>query len=88
MIFNNVAAEAMTAIMMTFLLSSDEFCFLWIFEQSAFAGIKIMFVLDLFVVAFLYVGGTGFATTVIVVFIVVVDMLGIAVVVTNLVTGS
>ena len=89
MIFISVAPEAITAVTMTLLLLSDEFCFIWILEQSAFVGIKTMFVPASFVVVFIYVGGTGFVATVVVVaFIVVVDALGVSVVTANLVIGS
>ena len=50
MMFINVAAEAITAITIMFLLSSDEFCFIWIFEQSAFVVIKVVFVTAFFLV--------------------------------------
>ena len=39
--FTNVAAEAITAIMTMFLLSSDEICFIWIFEQSTVVDAKV-----------------------------------------------
>ena len=90
MMFINVAAEAITAIMMTFLLFSEEFCFIWIFEQPA-VGLKIVFTPVLFVVVFIYVGGAGLVAAVVavvVVFIVVADVLVGFVAATNLVIGS
>ena len=89
--FINVAAEAITAIMMTSLLFSDEFCFIWIFEQPAVFGFKIVFTPVLFVVAFIYFGGAGFVAAVVavvVVFIVVVNVLVGFVAATKPVIGS
>ena len=44
--FTNVAAEAITAIMTMFLLSSDEICFIWIFEQSTLVDAKVDAIVD------------------------------------------
>ena len=91
MMFINVAAEAITAIMMTSLLFSDEFFFIWIFEQPTVVGLKIAFDPVLFVVIFIYVAGTGFVAAVVVVvivFIVAADVLVGFVAATNPVIGS
>lgn len=76
--FINVAAEAITAITITFLLSSDEFCFIWIFEQSAFVVLKVVFVPAFFIVSLFGVASVVFIT----------DVLGGRVVDTNLRIGS
>ena len=76
MMFINVADEAITAIIITFLLSSDEICFTWIFEQSAF------------VVSLFGVATTNFVTIVVFSAVVVTDVLGARVVDTNLEIGS
>lgn len=47
--FINVTAEAVTAITITLLLSSDEFCFILIFEQSGFVVTKVAFVSPVFI---------------------------------------
>ena len=80
MMFINVADEAITAIIITFLLSSDEICFTWIFEQSAF-------VVSLFGVATI---NFVIIVVVVVVFsaVVVTDVLGARIVDTNLEIGS
>ena len=70
--FINVATEAITAIMITFLLSFDEFCFISLFEQSDFFVLNIVVVLALFVV----------------VAIVMIVVVGLCVVGANLVIGS
>ena len=85
--FINVATEAITAIMITLLLSFDEFCFISLFEQSDFFVLNIVFVLDLFAVASIDVAGTDF-DAVVVVAIVIVVVVGICVVGANLVIGS
>ena len=90
MMFINVAVEATAAVMMTFLLFSDEFCFIWIFEQPAAVGLKIVFTSVLFVLFFIYVCGTELVAptvAVVVVFIVVVDVL-VLVAAANPVIGS
>ena len=88
----NVAADAITAVTIMFLLSSDTFCFILIFEQSAFVVLKIAFVLALFAVVFVNVAGTNFdvvvAVVVVLVFIFIIDVLGVCVVGANLVIGS
>ena len=76
MMFINVADEAITAITITFLLSFDEICFTWIFEQSAFVVIKVVFVI-IVVVAVVVVSA-----------VVVTDVVGARVVDTNLEIGS
>ena len=88
--FINVATEAITAIMITLLLSFDKFCFISIFEQSDFFVLKNGFVLVLFTVAFIDVAGTDFDFVVVVavVAIVIVDVLGVCVAGANLVIGS
>ena len=90
MVFINVATEAITAIMITLLLSFDKFCFISIFEQSDFFVLKNGFVLVLFTVAFIDVAGTDFDFVVVVavVAIVIVDVLGVCVAGANLVIGS
>ena len=50
--FINVAAEATTAIMIIFLLSSDEVSIIWIFEQSNLVDAKILVLWILFLVDF------------------------------------
>ena len=47
--FINVTAEAITAITITFLFPSDEFCFILIFEQSAFVVTTVVFVSPAFI---------------------------------------
>lgn len=87
MMFINVATEAITAIMITLLLSFDEFFFISLFEQSDFFVLNIVFVLDLFAVASIDVAGMDF-DAVVVVAIVIVVVVGICVVGANLVIGS
>lgn len=88
--FINVATEAITAIMITFLLSFDEFCFISLFEQSDFFVLNIVFVLALFAVASIDVAGTDFddVVVVVVVAIVMIVVVGLCVVGANLVIGS
>ena len=92
MMLVNVAAEAITAVRITFLLSSDTFCFILIIEQFAFVVLKIVFALALFAVVFVNVAATNFdvvvAVVVVLVFIFIVDVLGVCVIGANLVIGS
>ena len=90
MIFINVAAEAITAMTIRFLLSSDKFCFISMFEQTAFVVLKLGFVPDLFAVAFLDIGGTDIDNFVVVVVVVIAigSVLGVCVVAANVVIGS
>ena len=83
MMLVNVAAEAITAVRITFLLSSDTFCFILIIEQFAFVVLKIVFALALFAVVFVIV-----AVVVVLAFIFIVDVLGVCVIGANLVIGS
>ena len=90
MMFINVAAEAITAIAITWLLSSEESCFIWIFEQSVFLVIKVVFVLSVFI--FSVIG--DFTVIFVVIFVAAVavvlltDVLGVCVVGANLSIGS
>ena len=89
--FINVAAETVTEMTITFLLLSDKLCFEWIFEQSDFTVVKFVFISDLFVVAFFDVAGVAIVIIVVVVasfVVIVVDIFGVCVLFTNLVTGS
>ena len=85
--FINVAAEAIPAIMIIFLLPSDEICFTWIFEQSTLVDAKIVVSWILFVVDFMDVAAAA-SVVITVVAIVAIDLLGICVAGTNLVIGS
>ena len=85
--FINVAAEAIPAIMIIFLLPSDEICFIWIFEQSTLVDAKIVVLWISFVIEFVDVAAAAFVV-ITVVAIVATDVLGIRVVGTNLVIGS
>ena len=92
MMFINVATEAIIAVTITFFLSSDKFCFISKFVEFDFFVIKIVFVLVLFVVAFIDVDGTDFdvvaVAVVAVVVMIIVDVPGVCVAARNLVIGS
>ena len=85
--FIDVAAKAITAVMIMLLLSSDDICFIWIFEQSTLVDAKVVVLWILFVADFVDVAAAVFVVT-IVVAIVVMDAFGVFVACANLVIGS
>lgn len=78
MLLIDVATETINAIMKMLLISSDEFSFVPIFEQSALFVLKVVSVPAFFAVTFIDVAGT----------FIDVDVFRVSVAATNLIIGS